>query len=205
MTRPVRFRPMLLLALAGVVSLALPSRAAESLRDPRMVVTLPGPVAQAFLAEMRGHMRTLDDIMMALADGDYAEAADVADVRLDFGSRVWAMLAEQGMSDSDLAALKERMRAQGFGPGTGGGMGGGGMGPGMGGGGRGMGFGRYMPPAVRSMGQAFHAAGGRFAEAARAMPETPSAADLQTLLEALRDVTATCRACHDAVRIEAGE
>jgi len=171
------------------------------------VVTLPAPIAEAFRAEMRGHMRSLDDILYALSDGDYAEAANVADLRWDFGHRMWEALADQGVSAEEIAQrkaqMREAMRASGMTPGQGMGMGGGagqGMGMGMGGG---MGLGRFMPEAIRTMGQGFHQAGQRFAAAARAMGDDPTLEDQRALLGTLQEVTTYCRACHDTFRVVA--
>ncbi|MBB4285224.1 cytochrome c [Roseospira goensis] len=167
--------------------------------DPRRVVTLPPTVAVAFLAEMRGHMRTLDDIMMALADGDFEAAATIADLRLDFGHVMWESLADQGLSDQAIVDMKRAMREAGVGPGQAQGLG-----PGMGQGG-GRGFGRYMPEDFRSMGRLFHQAGAELAVVARAVPADPGPADYATVIEAVQGVTGMCRACHDTFRVVPAE
>ncbi|WP_170294846.1 cytochrome c [Roseospira navarrensis] len=181
--------------------------------DPRIAVPLPAAVAEALRAEMRGHMRSLDDILYALSEGDYDEAADIAVVHWDFAHRMWEAMEDQGMSPEEIAARKAAMRdamtAAGMEPGSGQGPGGGmgqGMGQGMGmgrGGGMAMGPGpgRFMPENFRMMGQSFHAAGQRFAEQARAMGESPDAAEVTALMGSLQEVTAVCRSCHDTFRL----
>lgn len=190
--------------VGGLSGISLPAVAADmsAVEDHRQVVTLPPEVAAAFLTEMRDHMRTLDDIMIALADGAFDEAATIADLRLDFGHRLWDVLRDQGMTDAELLALKQALQETGHGPGRGQGRGMG-SGGGGGGGGGGQGFGRFMPEAFRAMGGAFHEAGAALAETARAVPDQPTAADYAGVLDAVRSVTATCRACHDTFRVVA--
>jgi hypothetical protein len=191
--------------LAAFLTLGLvPAASAQTVPDPRTVVSLPAPVAEAFRAEMRGHMRSLDDVIFELAEGKYDAAAALAEVRWDFGHRMWEAMEEQGMTPEQIARAKQRIQESMGGPGM---MGQGpGMGRGQGAGmGRGMGFGRFMPEAFRMMGQGFHEAGQRFADKARAMGDDPDAAAVSGLLSSLQEVTATCRACHDVFRIVAEE
>lgn len=185
----------LALGLVAASNLALPARAA----DDREVITLPPEVKDGFLAEMRGHMTNLNDIISALAEGDFKQAADIAELRMDFGHRMWRALDQQGLSAEEILAMKARMKAAGKtqGQGQGGGQGGG---QGMGGGGHGMG--RYMPPDFRAMGRAFHEAAGDFASAARAAGDPPSLADYQSVMDGLQALTANCLGCHEAYRIE---
>lgn len=171
--------------------------AAAQAADPRRVVELSAEVADAFLEEMRDHMRTLDDIMMALADADFKEVATIADLRLDFGHAMWQSMADQGVDPDQILAMKQAMRERGFGPGQGQGQRQGG-GPGAGGG---RGMGRFMPDDFRAMGQGFHAAGAELADVARDMPADPAPTDYARILEAVRAVTAQCRACHDVFRV----
>lgn len=200
---PRRFRRTFLVCTALALCIGSAPAGAQQFEDPRTVITLPAPIAEAFRAEMRGHMRSLDDVLYELADGNYDAAANIADVHWDFGHRVWQALEEQGLSLEEIAQRKAEMRAameaagMPMGPGQG-------ASPGMGAGmGQGMGFGRFMPDAFRSMGQGFHAAGQRFAKQARAMGDSPDAAAVTALLSNLQEVTGYCRACHDTFRIVA--
>ena len=181
----------LLTLSAGTVPLS----AAEDLREP---VALPPEIKDAFLAEMRGHMGNLDDILAALAEGDFKSAADIADITMDFGHRIWEGLAAQGMSAEEILAVKKSMRGLGMGTGQHQGRG---QGQGQGTG-QGRGFGRFMPEGFRAMGQDFHEAAASFAVALRAMGPEPSAADYRTAIGLLGEVTAACRGCHDAYRVE---
>lgn len=187
---------------AGLAGPLAPLSAEE---DPRATVSLPADVAAAFLAEMRTHMANLDDVVAALAEGDFKAAASIAELQMTQGHHRWAAMAEQGASDEEIAAAKEQFKtmrdARGGQMGKGQGMG---KGRGMGGGGMGMGpgFGRYMPEDFRAMGDSFHEAAESFATSARsvATPATPT--DYRSVLEGLQEVTTTCRACHDAFRVE---
>ena len=153
----------------------------------RQAVTLPPEIKDSFLSEMRGHMGNLDDILLALAEGDFKSAADIADITMDFGHRVWESMAAQGMSSEEILAMKKTMRGtRRDGQGSG----------------QGRGFGRFMPEEFRTMGQGFHEAAAEFAVKVRAIGPNPSVADYQIALEHLEQITAACRGCHDAFRIE---
>jgi len=192
---PRRFRRTFFVRVALALCIGSAPAWAQQVEDPRTVITLPAPIAEAFRAEMHGHMRSLDDVLYELADGNYEGAANIADVHWDFGHRVWEALEEQGLSPDAIAQRKAEMRAAMEAAGMP-------MGQGMGmGQGQGMGFGRFMPDAFRTMGQGFHAAGQRFTEQARAMGDSPDAAAVTGLLSTLQEVTGYCRACHDTFRI----
>lgn len=193
-------------------SLTLPLAPVSAEEDPRAAVSLPADVATAFLAEMRTHMANLDDVMAALADEDFKAAASIAELQMTQGHHRWAAMAEEGASDEEIAAAKERFKAMraarggamGSGSGRGKGMGQGkGMGGGMGMGGMmGPGFGRYIPEDFRAMGDSFHEAAESFAATARSVAPPATPADYQQVLEKLQEVTTSCRACHDAFRVE---
>jgi cytochrome c556 len=68
--------------------------------------------------------------------------------------------------------------------------------------GGGKGFGRFMPVEFREMGVAMHRAAADFADVAASVPAEPSGADWKKTMGALEDVSAQCRACHSAFRIE---
>ena len=156
--------------------------------DERIPVNLPPEVKDAFLKEMRGHMGNLDDILTAIAEENFKEAADIADVRMDFGHKTWEAMAQQGMSADQITAMKARMKKTGMkrGPGTGGGRG----------------MGQFMPEDFRVMGQQFHLAAANFAIKARAVGLEPTATDYRNVIGALEEVTLTCRGCHEAFRVE---
>jgi hypothetical protein len=160
--------------------------------DLRQAVTLPENIKANFLAEMRGHMGNLDDILTALSENDFKEAADIADIKMDFGHMMWQGMSEQGMSPEQIMAMKKKMKGMGR-------MHGQGAGQGQG---AGAGMGRFMPEDFRAMGQGFHQAASEFAIKARAAGSKPSAQDFGIVLGALEEVTAVCRGCHDAFRIQ---
>lgn len=180
--------------LAGL-GLVIAAPGTAQVEDTRMVVEVPGEIAREIRAEMRQHMDTLDDVMAALAAGDFEEAAAIAELRMDFGHRVWERMAAEGASEAEILALRERLRELGIGPGQGRGQGGG---MGMGGGGPG----RFLPDDFRAMGQVFHEAAQEFAATARAVDDPPTAEQYADVLSALQFVTSTCRSCHATWRFE---
>ena len=184
-----------------VLGLSLLLAAPALAEDPRQPIELPPEVRDAFLAEMRTHLANLDDIVAALASGDFDEAAQVAEIKMAFGHYRWQAMSDAGATDEEIAEAKERFGQPGTGRGTGPGMGAG-MGRGMGM--MGPGFGRYMPDDFRAMGFAFHDATQAFAETARAVGDPPTTEDYQAVLDALWNVTVNCRGCHDAFRVAGG-
>ena len=82
-------------ALALVASVALAQQhvqAPEAARlgaesgDARTLVSLPEPMRQHMLANMRDHLRSLQAIDVALSKGEYDKAADVAETGLGLSS-----------------------------------------------------------------------------------------------------------------------
>ena len=179
---------------AIAVFLLLMPQPAAAAEDFRETVSLPPDVKAQFMAEMRGHMGNLDDILAAITEGDFGEAARIAEIHMDFGHSLWEAMADQGKTDEEIAEMKARFREMGRGPGQG-------QGAGLGHGGGG-GMGRFMPEPFREIGMEFHAAAGRFAEAAREAEASPTADSYQMLLGGLQEITATCRGCHAAFRLE---
>ena len=54
--------------------------------DNRMLVTLPAPMQEHMLGNMRDHLQTLDQINRALAEGHWNDAATIAEQRLGVSS-----------------------------------------------------------------------------------------------------------------------
>ncbi|MBT6094143.1 MAG: cytochrome c [Rhodospirillaceae bacterium] len=182
------------IAVCWALGFGLLAQAFAAAADEREPISLPPEVKERFMTEMRGHMGNLDDILAALAEGDFAEAANVAEIHMDFGHSMWSTMMEQGMSAEQILAAKKQMRAKGMGMGQGQGQG---MGHGMG-----QGMGRFMTEDFRSMGATFHEAATAFATRARQAASPPTAADYKETTEVLQAVTSTCRACHDSFRVE---
>ncbi|MBF0250061.1 MAG: cytochrome c [Alphaproteobacteria bacterium] len=189
MSRNLKHTVLAALVLGAAWAHGVPAAAS----DARELIALPDQVRDGFLTEMRGHMGNLDDILAALAAGDFKQAANIADIRMDFGHVMWEGMMAQGMTADEALAMKEKMRAQGMGMGQG-------MGQGRGQG-RGMGMGRFMPDDFRAMGSGLHEAAAAFAARARAAETPPTAKDFQDTMDALQGVTAVCRGCHETYRV----
>jgi len=185
----------------AALSLCLCFGSASAQEDMREAVTLPPEIKAQFMAEMRAHMGSLDDIMLTLAEGDFKGAARIAEIHMDFGHSLWEAMAAAGKSDEEIAEAKKRFRGAGGGQGRGQGQA---MvhGEGMGMGGGGMGLGRFMPEDFRAMGVVFHDAAGNFAETTRAVGPKPTPEDYQVVISSLQEVTTACRGCHEVYRVE---
>jgi cytochrome c556 len=136
------------IVIAFVAGLAVPARG----EDPRTAIRLPADVREAFLAEMRRHMDSLDDVLVRLAAADFKGAAATAREELVPGS--------------------------------------------------GKGFGRFLPIDFRELGLGMHRAAADFAVVADKAAAPPTAAEWQATIAALQAVSAQCRACHGAFRVE---
>ena len=54
--------------------------------DPRQLVTMPVPMVQHMLSNMRDHLKAITEIQQALGSGEYQHAADVAELRIGASS-----------------------------------------------------------------------------------------------------------------------
>jgi len=72
-----------MVTLGMVLVLGAGARAAE---DGRELVRFPEMMQQHMLSNMRDHLRTLEDIFTALADGDADQAAAIAEARIGMSS-----------------------------------------------------------------------------------------------------------------------
>jgi len=61
----------------------LPATAADDTRQP---VTMPAPMQEHMLANMRDHLTAMGEIQTALAKGKYNQAADIAEQRIGMSS-----------------------------------------------------------------------------------------------------------------------
>jgi cytochrome c556 len=72
--------------MASLTIFSLLMAVAARADDPRTPVTLPPDIRADFLAEMRRHMDSLDDVLVRLAAGDFKGAAATARAELVPGS-----------------------------------------------------------------------------------------------------------------------
>jgi len=184
------------LVVAAVAVLTAALAGAEPVDDPRRVIELPPAVADQLRAEMRDHMDNLDDLVGAVAAGDFADAAEIARTRMRMGHRLDERLADAGYSKTEIEAFRQALRQQGWEPGRG--FGGAGPASGIAGA---MGPGRYVPDEFRAMGRTFHQAAQDFAATADTVGEPPTVEDYENVLSALQFVTSTCRSCHATWRL----
>lgn len=184
--------------VAGLLAAGLaPTRAADTPgEDPRRVIELPAEVAEQLRAEMRDHMDTLDELVGAVAFGEFDRAADIARTRMRMGHRLDERLKAQGYAEDEIRQFRQALKAQGWEPGRGFG----GAGPASGVAGT-TGPGRYVPDDFRAMGRTFHQAAQEFAATADAVGDPPTVEDYENVLSAMQFVTSTCRSCHATYRL----
>ena len=76
--------PHMKLLSAVVLGLCITSALAAD--DTRQLVTMPAPMTQHLLSNMRDHLSALTEIQRALGSGEYQQAADVAERRIGLSS-----------------------------------------------------------------------------------------------------------------------
>ncbi|MBT7915230.1 cytochrome c [Candidatus Bathyarchaeota archaeon] len=160
--------------------------------DDRERLDVSPDVQEKLITNMRVQFATLDDILLALGEGDFGTAADIAELRMTMGHTRWEQMLEQGASMADIAterkqfmslSMQERQKIEKAGIKHGGGLG------------------RFMPDDFRGMGQAYHEVAGNLANVLRAAATPPTAENYRKAFEALEEVTATCNSCHETFRI----
>ncbi len=214
--------------LAGVLALATATGAAYAQNaaqdDGRTLVKMDPQMQQQFLAMMRGFLESVDDMMSALAEGDFKEVARVAGEDLGPAHELMKKLHDakvpQDKIDRIRKLVRERMakmleqgggdaRQMHMGMGRivmqvlGGPVPGMQMGKGMkkpGAQGFG-GFGQVMPPEMRQMGMQMHLISSNIADVAAAVGDKPTADDYRKVVGAIGELTGQCRACHAAWKL----
>jgi len=211
------------LALATAAGAASAQNAAQD--DGRTLVKMDPQMQQQFLAMMRGFLESVDDMMSALAEGDFKEVARVAGEDLGPAHELMRKLRDakvpQEKIDQIRKLVRERMAKMveeggdaqqmhmGMGrivmqvlggppPGMQMGMGMGMKKPGAQGFG---GFGRVMPPEMHQMGMQMHLISSNIADVAAAVGDKPTAEDYRKVVGAIGELTGQCRACHAAWKL----
>ena len=185
--------------LAAIVAVGLSGASAGAQDDDRFLIEVDEATQALLFADMRGLTESLDNLMMALAEGDFEQVARIGEIDLGFGHAKLQAMVEAGATDEQITARRARMKANREARAAAGNTG---PGPGMGAlFGIPVGVGQKMPDDFRMMGQAMHGSAEEMAAAARAVGETPTAADYQAVLEGVQGVTGTCVACHATFRV----
>ncbi len=209
------------LALATVTGGAYAQNATED--DGRTLVKMDPQMEQQFLAMMRGFLESVDDMMSALAEGDFKEVARVAGEDLGPAHELMrklhdakvpqekidrirklvrermAKMVEEGGDEQQMHMGMGRIVMQVLGgPVPGMQMGGGMKKPGAQGFG---GFGQAMPPEMHQMGMQMHLISSSIADVAAAVGDKPTAEDYRKVVGAIGELTGQCRACHAAWKL----
>ena len=170
----------------------LPHGQALAEEDTRQLIKVDEATQQALFKQMRKLVEHLDDIMAALAKGDFKTVVRIGEINLGFGHEKLEAMVAAGASEEEIQAMRERIRKKREARAKGGG------GKHAGGGG---GIGRKMTPEFRMMGQAMHKAAEEMAAAARKVSEPPTVEDYKVVLGKVQEVTSACRACHASFRV----
>ncbi len=145
---------------------------AQEQSDVRQKIEMPADIQEKFLANMRGHFMTLDNILAAMAEGDLSKAADVAEIGLGMGQGKTKRQCEddpKGMSPMHKHGQGQKHGMM-------------------------MGYGQFMPVEMKAMGKQMHQASNQFTVVARE-------GDPQKTLSALQQVTSACVGCHQVFKV----
>ena len=145
--------------------------------DEREEVHFPPQMQTTFLHNMRDHLETLNDIMQAIGDGEFAEASKIARERLGLDSPSAA-----GCKPSDTAANGSPTMSKPAAPGSMEEM-----------------MALYMPKHMREIGLAMHTAASEFATVAAQAAVTH---DTASVIGALSRITPQCVTCHSSYRLQ---
>ena len=162
--------------------------------DNRQLVKIKPEMTERFLAEMRQDLDHLDDLLSAVSEGNFEEAARIAERRMGLAHKRIEMMVENGVPDAKIAEFIARVRKLAESDETD-------LTKALHGKGRGRGVGQFMPEELRAMGQEMHKAAYAFADIARAAKTPPTAGDYKRLFSAVNDITTLCRSCHDTFRV----
>ncbi|NQV56530.1 MAG: hypothetical protein HQ503_11780 [Rhodospirillales bacterium] len=152
-------------------------------------MVLPEKARMEFVIEMQSHLVGFDEILSAIAEGDFKEAARIAENHLNFGRNIWVEMAARGLSREKISGMRKRYRA---------------MNPAekqklrneMGVRGN-----ERLPSSFNSSIQLFYGATGDFAELAKNVGDEPTPDDYEKLFAALQQITSVCRGCHTAYQL----
>jgi hypothetical protein len=153
--------------------------------DARQAVQFPPAMQASFLANMRDHMQTIDNIVQALAADDYAGASRAAAERLglESASAAGCKPKASAASPASVAAITMKGATPSSTPAA----------PSMD-----EMMALHMPEPMRAMGLSMHTAASEFAAVAAS---ADSARDRTAALKALSEVTKNCVACHSSYRL----
>ncbi|GEM_PF-604809 len=193
------------------------AQSAAATQDERTLVQLEPDVRARFLAMMRGFVDSLDDIVNALAEGDFREVERIANDDLGPAHELMARLRTAKVPPEKMAEIR-RLAAERMAKAIEDGKLEGRLGMGMivgkvlddipaglqpGQQAQQGGFGPFLPAEMRVMGMQLHLEGARLAEVAgkAAAAKNPTAEHYRQVMEAMSGITAQCRACHAAWRV----
>jgi len=140
--------------------------------DSRQLLNYPPDVRAHALANMRGHLQALAEIMDAFANAKYAEAAEIADKRLGMdspGATGCRMDGMKMMPMSETTHLDHQMSL-------------------------------LMPEKMRELGQNMHRAANEFADKARDADKDSK--NVTAAAVALAKIAQQCVACHESYRMQ---
>ena len=181
-------------AIALAIFLVFGFSASSKAEDERELINLTPELQGKLLAEMRQLTYDLDELVSALAEGDFQEVRKIAIIKLGFGHNRSKMMLENGKSEEEVVATMEPFLIKRLKMYEAGNMG-------HGGGGGFAGLGQQLPEKVRSMGQAMHASAVMLALSAKKAGKNPTADDYKAVLSNLQGMTSMCAGCHQAFKI----
>ncbi len=162
--------------------------------DNRQFVRVSPDIIDDFLAEMRQDLVHLDDLLGAITEGSFEEAARIAERRMGLAHKRIEMMEENGASDEKIAKFIAKVRKMTENEDIN-------LSKALHGKGQPRGVGQFMPEELRAMGQEMHKAAYDLADTARAAKTPPTADDYKKLFSAVNDITTLCRSCHDSFRV----
>ena len=182
----IRLPKNLMIAMAAIsfdATLYLPGQQAVA----NEILDLPPQAKSLLLRDMQDHIYNLDDIMAALSEGNFNEAAKIATIRMTKGHKSWEKMASKGKTIEEIMAkqksimgltqaeIRKKLHGQ----------------KGQ------ISVSQFAPEEFIEMGNGFHDAAKKFATDAFKAHIPPKVEDYQKAFENIQQMTSMCRACHD--------
>ncbi len=157
--------------------------------DERELIEMPADVQVKFLTEMRGLLESVDEMLLALAEGDFDRISKIADIELGFKHRKWQKMIAEGASEDEVQAKINKMRDKLAMPHDKKKMK------------NSKSMSRFMPDNARAMGRQMHLAASNLSLAAQGAGDKPDLAKYQEVIGGIQQITTMCTSCHTGYKI----
>lgn len=175
--------------MIAATSLCATLLAVPTYADERELIEMPADVQVKFLTEMRGLLESVDEMLLALAEGDFDKISKIADIELGFKHRKWQKMIADGASEDEVQAKINKMRDKLAMPHDKKKMK------------NSKSMSRFMPDNARAMGRQMHLAASSLSLVAQGAGDKPDIGKYQEIAGGIQQITTMCASCHNGYKI----